>query len=201
MQSLWPGGLAWRPSVWGRESLTDQLEATQEASLIWNCRSPSPAAAAVRHSPLDPTPIQWAICVSFFHQGSEGFFSSSTRVRLSSFVDMIFRTSWLLRILLFTSLLLVIFAEIVPRAGVGGAGGKPNGKPRPAPGIHGGSDGTNGILTNLKRFPRPRIEGDEIDDDASVFSLGSFAEDEQVLFESMLILYHLAARHSPETRL
>ena len=108
---------------------------------------------------------------------------------------MSFRVSWFTRILFCYFILLAAVADIAPRAGgagipvgAGGAGGRPITKPKPRPGPHSGSDDANGILSNLKRFPRARIEGDEIDDDASVFSLGSFAEDEQVLFESTLIV-------------
>lgn len=105
--------------------------------------------------------------------------------------SMIFKLPWILCTLLLASLLCA--AEIVPRAGgSSGAGGRPS-KPGPRPGIQGGSSG--GKLTNLRRFPKPQVKGNENHDDESVFSLGSFAEDEQVLFESMSPPRGIAARH------
>ena len=129
-----------------------------------------------------------------------------------SLVAMIFHASLIIRTILLANFGLSTLAEIVPRAGGGsngvGGGGVGGGGRGGGSGTGTGSGGksssggnrgskpghangvTGGKLSGLRRFPNPQIEeqGHIIEDDASsVFSIGSFREDEQALFESKFV--------------
>lgn len=126
---------------------------------------------------------------------------------------MILPVATVLSVILYTSFALTAFADdIAPRAGIGGAvgggggsGGRGGGagggsgtkssKGKPKDHEHnGGSSNSKGTkLTKLDKFPAPESLMISDDDAASVFSLGSFKEqDDQVLFESRSLYAYIS---------